>query len=101
MDKEIRKAIKKLRPLIFKVVVDNLDTPNPRTKLKNFSIEDEVYLYTENNPDLVIEHLVKTNNIDVGINLMTYLIGFYTEYEEYEKCQTLFDVRDILQESIL
>ena len=90
MDKETQKSMNKLRPLIFRIV---MDTISEYQDMEEHVLEEEMYIYIVNNID-AIKTLFDDFGKDKEINIiMNYLIDYFTKIEEYEICSIIHEIK--------
>lgn len=92
MDRRTRKAIQELRPIIFRIVVDSLD----EVDMKDFVLEDELYVHIVQNCESLNGLFGQTGKEEQILSLMDYLIDYYSADEQYEKCETIYDIKMLI-----
>jgi hypothetical protein len=93
MDKEVKKSLQELRPIIFRIVIESI---SQYKNLDEFILEDELYHHLVDNCDS-IKSIFNETGKQHEINLVIdYLIDFFTAEELYERCSIMQEIKEDL-----
>ena len=93
MDKEVKKALKELRPIIFRIVVESI---SQYKNLDEFILEDELYHHLVDNSDNLKQVFNQTGKQDEINLVIDYLIDYFTAEELYERCSIMQELKEDL-----
>jgi hypothetical protein len=93
MDKEVKKALKELRPIIFRIVVESI---SQYRNLDEFILEDELYHHLVDNSDNLKQVFNQTGKQDEINLVIDYLIDYFTAEELYERCSIMQELKEDL-----
>jgi len=93
MDKEVKNALKELRPIIFRIVVESI---SQYRNLDEFILEDELYHHLVDNSDNLKQVFNQTGKQDEINLVIDYLIDYFTAEELYERCSIMQELKEDL-----
>jgi len=93
MDKEVKNALKELRPIIFRIVVESI---SQYKNLDEFILEDELYHHLVDNSDNLKQVFNQTGKQDEINLVIDYLIDYFTAEELYERCSIMQELKEDL-----
>lgn len=93
MDKEVKKCLQELRPVIFRIVLESLSRYK---NLDTFVLEEELYHHLVDNSENIKEIFHETEKQKQINTLIDYLIDYFTQEEYYERCSIMQELKSEL-----
>jgi hypothetical protein len=93
MDKEVKNALKEIRPIIFRIVVESI---SQYKNLDDFILEDELYHHLVDNSDNLKQVFHKTGKQNEINIIIDYLIDYFISKELYERCSIMQELKEDL-----
>tara|TARA_R100000654_G_scaffold12146_2_gene26390 strand:- start:28413 stop:28706 length:294 start_codon:yes stop_codon:yes gene_type:complete len=93
MDKEVKKCLQEIRPIIFRIVLESL---SKYKNLDTFILEEELYHHMVDNSEHLKEIFNEKGKQREINKIIDYLIDYYTNEEYYERCSIMQELKSDL-----